>query len=54
LPISGREDFESEVVELILLEAEQTGDCVRVSGKLSHYAFRIDCAEVTEKLNDGN
>ena len=40
--------FESEVVELVSLEAEQAGDCLRISGELSNYAFRIDCAEVTE------
>ena len=46
--------FGSDVVELVSLEEARAGDCVRVSGELSNYAFRINCAEVNEQLNGGN
>lgn len=45
--------FESEVVELVSLEAEQAGDCLRISGELSNYAFDIDCKEVEEQWVEG-
>jgi hypothetical protein len=40
--------FESEVVELVSLEAKQAGKCLRISGELSNYEFDIDCTEVED------
>ena len=45
--------FESEVVELISLEAKEAGGSLRITGELSNYAFDIDCAEVEEQLDEG-
>ncbi|WP_250627298.1 hypothetical protein [Pinirhizobacter soli] len=44
--------FESEVVELVSLDAKKTGGRLRITGELSNYAFDIDCAEVEELLDE--
>ena len=44
----GEKLFESEVVELVSLEAKSKGESFLISGELSNYLFHIECTQFSE------